>query len=165
LKNSLKKLPEYGNREPTLEKYYDIYLHPPDVKDPQICKDWIRVRIHSGLYSILFSEDLKEGNFIISPRVNFVINKNILGGLMAVGYQIGAIIHRQSTIYKDGKEKLTISFDSLEELGTTYIQIKGNDRLGVQATVDILGLTTFAPFSYIELYQQKFGKSKLKANM
>jgi len=154
------KLPEMPTK-PTTEKYYDIYLHPPDAKDTLICKDWIRVRINAGLYSILFSEDLKEGNFIISPRVDFTINRNILGGLMAVGYQIGAIIHRQSTIYRESKERLSISLDSLEELGTTYIQIKGNDRLKVQAASDKLGLTKFEPYSYIELYQQKFKKAKL----
>ena len=35
-----------------------------------------------GVYSIMFSEEIKEDNFIISPRVDFVVNVKILGGLM-----------------------------------------------------------------------------------
>lgn len=92
-----------------------------------------------GVYSIMFSEEIKEDNFIISPRVDFVVNVKILGGLMVwhwclralsavqgLGYQVGAIIHRQSTEWR-GK-KIIISFDKIEELGRTFLQIKGFDR-------------------------------------
>ena len=90
----------------------------------------------------MFSEEIKEDNFIISPRVDFVVNVKILGGLMVLsfaialacgahspqglGYQVGAIIHRQSTEWR-GK-KIIISFDRIEELGRTFLQIKGFDR-------------------------------------
>lgn len=138
----------------------DIFLHPPDVK-PLKCKDWIRIRnkydgsfVHAltcacsgGVYSIMFSEEIKEGDFIISPRVDFVVNVKILGGLMVrtasymsvltsgeqgLGYQVGAIIHRQSMEWR-GK-KIIISFDKIEELGRTFLQIKGFDRQVRQAT-------------------------------
>lgn len=45
-------------------------------------QDWIRIRNSGGIYTIMFSEEIKEGGFIISPRVDFVVGVNILGGLM-----------------------------------------------------------------------------------
>jgi len=142
---------------PTAQKYYDIYLHPPDVK-PKNCKDWIRIRNSGGIYSIMFSEEIKEGGFIISPRVDFVINVNMLGGLMALGYQVGAIIHRQSVEFKS--KKWIVSFDSIEELGKTFVQLKGTDRQAVQELGEKLGLEgSYIVRSYIELYQDRLAPS------
>ena len=36
----------------------------------------------------MFSEEIKEDNFIISPRVDFVVNVKILGGLMVLSFVI-----------------------------------------------------------------------------
>lgn len=142
---------------PIIAKYYDIYLHPHGM-NPKDCTDWIRMRNTDGVYSILFSEEIKEGGFIISPRVDFVVSVKILGGLMTLGYQMGAIIHRKSTIFKD--ENLTISFDHLEELGQTFVQIKGLDRQAVAEAGARLGFEgTYIQQSYIELYQEKYRKN------
>lgn len=144
---------------PTIAKYYDIYLHPPGV-DPKNCVDWIRMRNSDGVYSIMFFEDIKEGGFIISPRVNYTVSVKILSGLMALGYQIGAIIHRKSTIFKDDRVK--ISFDTLEELGETYMQVKGLDRLQVADVMQQLTNSNekaYIPLSYIDLYQMKYRKN------
>eukprot|EP01132_Coremiostelium_polycephalum_P005899 gene5899-7347_t len=138
--------------------YYDIYLTPPGAKENPSSYDWIRVRNSDGQYSIMFSEEIKESGFIISPRVDFVVSVNMLGGLMSLGYQMMAIIHRKSTIFKDGK--IIISFDELEELGQTFIQIKGFDSNSVQEAGKKLGLeNNYIQKSYIELYQDKYKKS------
>lgn len=42
-----------------------------------------------------------QGHFIISPRVTFEVPVRILGGLMALGYQIGSIMRRTSEVYSD----------------------------------------------------------------
>jgi hypothetical protein len=47
-----------------------------------------------GLYSIMFSEEIKEGGFIISPRVDFVVNSNMLGGLMVLFFYHFALSSR-----------------------------------------------------------------------
>jgi len=108
----------------------------------------------------MFSEEIKEGGFIISPRVDFVVNSNMIGGLMALGYQVGAIIHRQSVEFR-GK-KCIVSYDSIEELGKTFIQLKGTDRMAVQEAGEKLGLEgSYVPSSYIELLQQTLAKPKL----
>ncbi|EFA80052.1 adenylate cyclase domain-containing protein [Heterostelium album PN500] len=142
----------------TVAQYYDIYLIPPGVTETS-SYDWIRVRNSDGIYSIMFSEEIKESGFIISPRVDFIVGVNMLGGLMSLGYQMVAIIHRKSTIFKDGK--IIISFDELEELGQTFVQIKGFDANSVQEAGKKLGLgeKEYIQKSYIELYQEKYKKS------
>lgn len=42
-----------------------------------------------------------QGVFIISPRVTFEVPVRILGGLMALGYEIGTIMRRKSEIFSD----------------------------------------------------------------
>ena len=44
-----------------------------------------------------------QGQFIISPRVTFEVPVRILGGLMALGYEIGSIMRRTSEIYADSE--------------------------------------------------------------
>jgi len=148
----------------TNARYYDIYLIPPGTNFKETSSyDWIRVRNYDGQYSIMFSEEIKEGSFIISPRVDFIVNANILGGLMSLGYQMVSIIHRKSTIFKDGK--IIISFDELEELGQTYVQIKGFDSNYVSEAGKKLGLeNSYVTKSYIELYQEKYKKSLENGN-
>lgn len=44
-----------------------------------------------------------QGHFIISPRVTFEVPVRILGGLMALGYEIGSIMRRTSEVYVDSE--------------------------------------------------------------
>ena len=44
-----------------------------------------------------------QGVFIISPRVTFEVPVRILGGLMALGYEIGTIMRRTSVSFTDDK--------------------------------------------------------------
>lgn len=44
----------------------------------------------------------------------------ILGGLMALGYEIGTIMKRTSTVYSD--DTLTVKLDDIEGMGRTFIQ-------------------------------------------
>ena len=46
---------------------------------------------------------LLQGEFIISPRVTFEVPVRILGGLMALGYEIGTIMQRATELYEDGR--------------------------------------------------------------
>ena len=46
---------------------------------------------------------LVQGHFIISPRVTFEVPVRILGGLMALGYEIGSIMRRTSEVYADSE--------------------------------------------------------------
>lgn len=45
----------------------------------------------------------------------------ILGGLMALGYEIGTIMKRTSVIHTN--DKLTVKLDAIEGLGKGFIQV------------------------------------------
>mmetsp|Transcript_31945 Transcript_31945/g.71006 ORF Transcript_31945/g.71006 Transcript_31945/m.71006 type:complete len:691 (-) Transcript_31945:161-2233(-) len=163
------------------EEVHDIYLLPPN-EDPETCQSWLRMRNREGRYSLVFEEWVVETPFIISPRISFEVNVRVLGGLMSLGYDIGAILKRVSTILTtspggvhhsdsrcsldtspaasgggaaQGADTLTVKFDDLASLGT-FIQIAGKDRARVAALGTKLGLDgTYIPHSYIEQVQLK----------
>eukprot|EP00899_Mesostigma_viride_P023899 jgi/Mesvir1/4694/Mv19972-RA.1 len=135
------------------EEKSDIYLLPPG-EDPETCQTYIRMRNREGRYSLMFEEWVTDAPFIISPRITFEVSVRILGGLMALGYEIGTIMVRHSEVYYD--DKLSIKWDTIEQLGTRFIQIQGKNRQAVAELGTKLGLDgTYIPFSYIEQLQQE----------
>eukprot|EP00887_Chlorella_sp_A99_P001868 scaffold19.g1868.t1 len=104
---------------------YDIYLLPPN-EDPESCQSWLRMRCRDGRYSLMFEEWVVEGEFIISPRVTFEVPVRILGGLMALGYEIGTIMQRATEVLQD--DRLAIKFDHIEGMDKVFIQLQGKDR-------------------------------------
>lgn len=132
---------------------YDIYLVPPG-EDPETCQSWLRMRYRDGRYNLMFEEWVLEGKFIISPRVTFEVPVRILGGLMALGYEIGTIMQRTSESYSTPDGKLTVKVDRILGMDRSFVQIQGKDRAAVAATGTALGLDgTYIPHSYIELVQ------------
>ena len=49
------------------------------------------------------------------------VSVRILGGLMALGYEIGTIMKRTSVVYSDSR--LTVKLDSIEGLGHQFVQV------------------------------------------
>jgi len=136
----------------------DIFMLPPG-EDPETCKDWIRMRLRDGRYSLLFEEYVADGDVIISPSMSFEVPVRVLSGLMSLGYQIGAIIKRQSVVYErpaeaGGAPRLCCKFDDISQLDREYFQIESDDRVSVEEAGDALGLGgSYIPKSYIEQVQ------------
>ena len=130
---------------------YDIYLLPPN-EDPETCSSWLRMRNRDGRYSLMFEEWVVDGPFIISPRITFEVGVRVLGGLMALGYEIGTIMRRTSRAFSNGH--LAVKFDDIEGMGRTFVQVQGKDRAAVAAAGAALGLEgSYSPRSYIEMVQ------------
>lgn len=130
---------------------HDIYLVPPG-EDTETCQSWIRMRNREGRYSLMFEEWVTDGPFIISPRITFEVGVRILGGLMALGYQIGTIMKKTSTVFRD--DHLTIKLDDIEGMGRRFVQVQGKVRAEVAAAGKALGLDDhYIPRSYIEQVQ------------
>lgn len=72
-------------------------------------------------YLYLFQEWVSDSPFIISPRITFEVSVRLLGGLMALGYTIAAILKRSSHVFFD--EKVCVKTDWLEQLNRTYVQV------------------------------------------
>ncbi|EEH55068.1 uncharacterized protein MICPUCDRAFT_1495, partial [Micromonas pusilla CCMP1545] len=129
----------------------DIYLLPPG-DDPETCTSWLRMRNRDGHYTLMFEETVCDGDVMISPRINFEVGVRILGGLMALGYEVGAIMKRLSKSWSD--ELLTIKVDWIEGLDRSYTQIQGKVRAAVEEAGTKLGLDgTYVPHSFIEQVQ------------
>ena len=129
----------------------DIYLLPPH-EDPETCTSWLRMRNRDGHYTLMFEETVCDGDVMISPRIKFEVGVRILGGLMALGYEVGAIMKRRSREWSD--ELLSVKIDWIEGLDRSFTQIQGKVRAAVVEAASKLGLDgTYIPHSYIEQVQ------------
>ncbi|XVF49824.1 hypothetical protein PTKIN_Ptkin04bG0047000 [Pterospermum kingtungense] len=135
----------------TMEETYDIYLLPPG-EDPEACQSYLRMRNRDGKYNLMFEEWVTDSPFIISPRITFEVSVRLLGGLMALGYTIAAILKRSSHVFSD--DKVCVKIDWLEQLNRKYVQVQGRDRLVVKYVAEQLGLEgSYIPRTYIEQIQ------------
>nr|XP_009410716.1 PREDICTED: uridine-cytidine kinase C [Musa acuminata subsp. malaccensis] len=133
------------------EETYDMYLLPPG-EDPEACQSYLRMRNRDGKYNLMFEEWVTDRPFIISPRITFEVSVRLLGGLMALGYTIAAILKRSSHVFSD--DRVIVKMDWLEQLKRTYIQVQGKERLLVGQVAEQLGLEgAYIPRTYIEQIQ------------
>ncbi|KAL6566424.1 Inorganic pyrophosphatase ttm2 [Orobanche gracilis] len=133
------------------EQIYDIYLLPPG-EDPETCQSYLRMRNKDGKYNLMFEEWVTDPPFVISPRITFEVSVRLLGGLMALGYTIAAILKRSSHVFRD--DKVCVKIDWLEQLNRHYVQVQGGDRLVLKNVGERLGLEgSYVPRTYIEQIQ------------
>ncbi|CAI5984727.1 unnamed protein product [Closterium sp. NIES-64] len=85
----------------------------------------------------LTKEWVTDGPFVITPRITFSVSVRLLGGLMALGYEIAHIVHRESIVLKEQGEQggqgeassmLSVKIDKIEQLKATYVQVIGKDH-------------------------------------
>ncbi|KAH9746387.1 P-loop containing nucleoside triphosphate hydrolases superfamily protein [Citrus sinensis] len=122
------------------QNFIDMYLRLPGIPtNGQLTEsDCIRVRICEGRFALLIREPLREGNFIIQPKVDFDISISTVAGLLNLGYQAVAYIEASAFIYQDGK--ILIEVDHLQDAPSPYLQIKGVDKEAVAAAGSTLKL-------------------------
>ena len=137
----------------TESETYDIYLVPPG-EDPETCQSWLRMRYRDGRYSLMFEEWVVEGKFIISPRVTFEVPVRILGGLMALGYEIGTIMQRTTESFCTQDGNVTVKLDHIVGMTQCFVQVHSKHRESAATVGSQLGLDdSYIPHSYIELVQ------------
>ena len=118
-----------------------------------MCQTWLRMRNKDGRYSLIFEEWVTDGPFIIAPRITFEVNVRILGGLMALGYEIAVIMKRTCTTLSN--KHIAIKYDTIDGLeGRVYVQVQGKDRAMCDKVAQSLGMQhAYVPRSYIEEIQ------------
>jgi hypothetical protein len=72
-------------------------------------------------YTFVLQELMTDNPFLISPRITFEVSVRLLGGLMALGYTIAAILKRTSHVFSD--ERVVVKIDWLEQLKRQYVQV------------------------------------------
>ncbi|KAF6166738.1 hypothetical protein GIB67_005614 [Kingdonia uniflora] len=66
-------------------------------------------------------EWVTDSPFIISSRISFEVSVRLLGGLLALGYTIAAILKRNNHAFFD--DKVCVKIDLLEQLNRHYVQV------------------------------------------
>jgi hypothetical protein len=95
----------------SVQNFIDIYFRLSGLPaNGQLSdSDCIRVRICEGRFAVLIREPIREGNFIIQPKVDFDISVSTVAGLLNLGYQAVAYIEASAFIYQDGKVSIHIA--------------------------------------------------------
>ncbi|KAL1359493.1 hypothetical protein HN51_004803 [Arachis hypogaea] len=140
----------------SVQKFIDIYIRLPGIpSNGQLTEsDCIRVRICEGRFALLIREPIREGNFIIQPKVDFDIGISTVAGLLNLGYQAVAYIEASAFIYQDGK--ILIEVDHLQDVPGPYIQIKGVNKDAVAAAGSMLELDgSYTTKSYLEIILER----------
>ncbi|CAN4121675.1 unnamed protein product [Withania somnifera] len=140
----------------SVQNFIDIYLRLPGIPaNGQLTEsDSIRVRICEGRFALLIREPIREGNYIIQPKVDFDISTSTVAGLLNLGYQAVAYIEASAYIYQDGK--ILIEVDHLQDVPCPYIQIKGINKEAVAATGSTLKLDgSYTTKSYLQLVLER----------
>ncbi|XP_027919837.1 uncharacterized protein LOC114178239 isoform X2 [Vigna unguiculata] len=140
----------------SVQKFIDIYIRLPGIPSNGQLRDsdCIRVRICEGRFALLIREPIKEGNFIIQPKVDFDISISTVAGLLNLGYQAVAYIEASAFIYQDGK--ILIEVDHLQDVPGPYIQIKGVNKDAVAAAGSMLKLdNSYTTKSYLEIILER----------
>ncbi|XP_058179953.1 inorganic pyrophosphatase TTM1-like isoform X2 [Rhododendron vialii] len=145
----------------TTEEAYDIYLLPPGSSFRHlgpliftlIDATWCSF-IVMPIWGVNRLEWVTDSPFIISPRITFEVSVRLLGGLMALGYTIAAILKRYSHIFPD--DRVCVKIDWLEQLNRKYVQVQGRDRMYVKFIAEQLGLDgSYIAHTYIEQIQRE----------
>ncbi|CAI5469573.1 unnamed protein product [Closterium sp. Yama58-4] len=135
------------------EETYDIYLLPPG-EDKETCQSYLRMRNRDGRYSLMFEECVTDGPFVITPRITFEVSVRLLGGLMALGYEMAHILRRDSRVFRDKQQNIVVKVDRLEQIKKTFMQVQGKDRKRVREIATQLGMEgRYSPRLYIEEIQ------------
>ncbi|CAI9095978.1 OLC1v1032029C1 [Oldenlandia corymbosa var. corymbosa] len=150
------KILDSGKLYSSVQSFTDIYLCLPGLPANGHLKesDCIRVRICEGRFALLIREPIREGNFIIQPKVDFDISISTVAGLLNLGYQAVASIEASAYIYQDGK--ILVEVDHLQDVSSPYIQIKGVNKEIVTAAGSALKLDdSYTTKSYLEIILER----------
>ncbi|EEC76931.1 hypothetical protein OsI_15188 [Oryza sativa Indica Group] len=148
-----------------VQNFTDVYLRLPGIPlSGQLTEgECIRVRICEGRFALLIREPIREGNFIIQPKVDFDISASTVAGLLKLGYRAVAYIEASATIYQDGKvhflelwvvspPPILIEVDSLQGETNPYLQIKGTNKEIVSSAASALSLDdSYTTKSYLQI--------------
>jgi len=156
------------NSSPVGKDISDMYLAPPRRAEREggsnrgkgSRTNWIRIRRMDGLFYIHFYSEIMGSTCNTRPMINFEIPVKAISGLLSLGYEIGAILHRRTATWYDASG-LQVTKESIKELQKDYIQIKGKNRKAVVELANKLSMSEcHRPHSFLQLYFHKLQKDK-----
>lgn len=149
----------------SVQNFIDIYLKLPGASsNGQLTEsECIRVRICEGRFALLIREPIREGNFIIQPKVDFDISISTVAGLLKLGYQAVAYIEASAFIYQDGK--ILIEVNHMQGAPSPYLQIKGINKEVVSAAASMLSLDgSYTTKTHLQIILESLPSSERSSN-
>ncbi|KYR00647.1 adenylate cyclase domain-containing protein [Tieghemostelium lacteum] len=155
------------NVKPEKKAFSDMYLYPPKQGSDGISQadktNWIRIRRIDGKFHIYIYKEIMDGAINTRPSLNFEISVKTIGGLLSLGYQIGAILNRHVEVWYE-KSGIIITKEYIKELEKYFIQVKGQNRREVLGFAEKLKITgNHVPQTFLYLYFKKLKKNKAKS--
>ncbi|XVF02847.1 hypothetical protein REPUB_Repub04eG0209700 [Reevesia pubescens] len=147
--------------EAQMDNFIEMYLRPPSASEEARINDWIKVR-QSGIryYLSLGDQRIVDKNFIIRPKAEFEVGRMTLGGLLDLGYNVVVSYKRASTAVGIGS--LSLSFETIDTLGETFLVLRGMDRKTVGTEALRMGITgPWLTKSYLEMILERKGVPRL----
>ena len=72
---------------------------------------------------------IQAGHYIISPSVTELeVSPSLHTSLLSIGYETCLDLTRVSKVYYDDDSKLVVSLETVSEIGTTFLIIKGESK-------------------------------------
>ena len=90
---------------------------------------------------------------VLTRRLLPRCGRQTLSGLLSLGYQMGATMHRRRETWIKGPDELAVTVVTIAEIPGTFLQIKGRDRNAVLRVADDLGVNEqHVPQNFLTLY-------------
>ena len=120
------------------ERTLDIYLSPPGRYVQPGSPSAVRIRQFNGKFRMMLRDYIDEGNFIICPQAELRVSLRVLRGLMRAGFTVAGLLEIHSEVLRHKTNGLTVSIDTLPQLGARMMQIMHCDKAAVSRAAELL---------------------------
>eukprot|EP01043_Picozoa_sp_COSAG02_P061530 COSAG02_NODE_8291_length_2630_cov_1.706835_2_plen_345_part_00 len=148
-----------GTVEHWREKTLDIYLSPPGRHVQPGSASAVRIRQFNGKFRMMLRDYVDEGNFIICPQAELRVSLRVLRGLMRAGFTVCGLLEIHSEVLRHRTNGLTVSIDTLPQLGTRMMQMMHCDKAAVARAAEQLHCS---PHSFVREGYDSFAMSNWK---
>lgn len=141
------------------EKTLDIYLSPPGRHVQPGSPSAVRIRQFNGKFRMMLRDYIDEGNFIICPQAELRVSLRVLRGLLRAGFTVAGLLEIHSEVLRHKTNGLTVSIDTLPQLGTRMMQMMHCDKAAVSRAAEQLHCS---PHSFVREGYDSFANSNWK---
>jgi hypothetical protein len=141
------------------EKTLDIYLSPPGRHVQPGSASAVRIRQFNGKFRMMLRDYIDEGNFIICPQAELRVSLRVLRGLLRAGFTVAGLLEIHSEVLRHKTNGLTVSIDTLPQLGARMMQMMHCDKAAVERAAEQLHCS---PHSFVREGYDSFAMSNWK---
>ena len=141
------------------ETALQIFLSPPGLQCQPGDPYCLRVRQFNGRIQLVQREYMAVEDYIRCPSREFSISQRVLRGLLRAGYSVAGLLEVHSEVVRSRLPGgLTVSVDTLPQLGIRMMQLSGPDKASVGKAAELLDCSphSFVAKSYPTIMAESF---------